>query len=71
MSPEVEESRSTTSLELQTECCMETNTEVFIELETVPLTEDFMQTEVLKGARDFGTKDFVVLKKKVFSFRYI
>ena len=41
--------------------------EVFVEsetapLETVPLTEELMQTKVLKGARDFGTKDFVVLK---------
>ena len=30
--------------------------------ETVALTEELMQTEVLKGARDFGTKYFVVLK---------
>ena len=34
------------------------------QLETVPLTEELMQTEDLKGARDFGTKDFVVLKDK-------
>ena len=40
--------------------------EVFVEsetapLRTVPLREEVMQIEVLKGARDFGTKDFVVL----------
>ena len=48
---------------------MQHKTEVFFEsetaaFETVPLTEELMQTEVLKGARDFGTKDFVVLKGK-------
>ena len=44
--------------------------EVFIEsetapLKTAPLTEDLMQTELSKGARDFETKDFVDLKEKV------
>ena len=33
-------------------------------LETVPLMEDLMQTKVLKSARDFGIKDFAVLKDK-------
>ena len=63
MSPEVKEARSATSLELLIECCTgETqDCEVFIEqetapLESIPLTEDLMQTGVLKGARDFGTK---------------
>ena len=42
---------------------------IFIELKTVPLktvplTDHLMQTEVLKSARDFGTKDFVLLKDK-------
>ena len=40
---------------------------VFVEsetapLETVPLTGELMQIEVLRGGRDFGTKDFVALK---------
>ena len=44
---------------------MQNNCEVFIESETapleiVPLAEGLMQTEVLKGTRDFGNKDFVV-----------
>ena len=63
----IEESRSITCLELEIECCTSATQvcEVFVEsdtapLETVPLTEELMQTEVLKGARDFGTKDFVV-----------
>ena len=67
MSPELKESRSITCLELEIECCTGAtqDCEVFVEsdtapLETVPLTEELMQTEVLKGARDFGTKDFVV-----------
>ena len=71
MSPELKESRSATCLQLETECCTSAkqDCEVFVEsetapLETVPLTEELMQTEVLKGARDFGTKDFVVLKDK-------
>ena len=65
MSPELKESRSATCLELETECSISAtpDCEVFVEsetapLETVPLTEELMQTEVLKGARDFGTKDF-------------
>ena len=37
---------------------------IFIELKTVPLTDHLMKTEVLKSARDFGTKDFVLLKDK-------
>ena len=32
--------------------------------ETVPLTEVLMQIEVLRGGRDFETKDFVALKDK-------
>ena len=71
MSPELKESRSATCLELEigwwtsaTQDC-----EVFIEsetapLETVPLTEELMQIDVLRGGRDFGTKDFVALKDK-------
>ena len=60
MSPELRESRSATCLELETECCTKTtqDCQVFTEsetasLETVPLTEDLMQTEVFKGAIDF------------------
>ena len=66
MSPELKELRSSTSLQLKIECCINAtqDCEVFTELETVSLTEDLMQTEVLKGARDFGTKDFAVLKDK-------
>ena len=71
MSPELKESRPTTCLELETECCTSAtqDCEVFVEsetapLETVPLTEELMKTEVLKVARDFGTKDFAVLKDK-------
>ena len=65
---ELKESRSGTCLGLEIEWCTNA-TQVFVEsetapLETVPLTEELMQTEVLKGARDFGTKDFVVLKDK-------
>lgn len=33
-------------------------------LETIPLTEDSMQTEVLKDATDFGTKIFCSFKDK-------
>ena len=68
---ELKESRSGTCLGLEIEYCTNATQvcEVFVEsetapLETVPLTEELMQTEVLKGARDFGTKDFVVLKDK-------
>ena len=71
MSPESKESRSTTCLELEIECCTSAtqDCELFVEsetapLENVPLTEELMQNEVLKGARDFGTKNFVVLKDK-------
>ena len=71
MSPELKEARSVTCLELEIECCTSTtlDCEVFVEsetatLETVPLTDELMQTEVRKGTRDFGTKDFVVLKDK-------
>ena len=69
MSPELKKSRSATCLE--TNCCTSAtqDCEVFVESETAPLetvllTEELMQAEVLKGARDFGTKDFVVLKDK-------
>ena len=71
MSPKLKELRSATCLELKIECCTSAtqDCEVFVEsetapLETVPLTEELLQTEVLKGARDFGSKDFVVLKNK-------
>ena len=71
MSPELKESRSANCLELEKECCTSAtqDCEVFVEsestpLETVPLTEELMQTEFLKGVRDFGTKGFVVLKDK-------
>ena len=71
MLQELKELGSATCLELETECCTsETqDCEVFVESETAPLetvllTEGLMQTEVLKGARDFGTKAFVDLKDK-------
>ena len=71
MSLELKESRSKTCLELQIKCCTNAtkDCEVFIESETIPfetvsLTEELMQNEVLRGASDFGTKDFVVLKNK-------
>ena len=71
MSPELKELRSSSCLELEIECCTSAtqNCEVFVESETAPLetvllTEELMRTEVLKGARDFANKDFVVLKNK-------
>ena len=71
MSPELKESRSATCLELEIRCWTSAtqDCEVFIEsetapLETVPLTEELMQIDVLRGGRDFGTKDFVALKDK-------
>ena len=71
MSPELKESRSATCLQLETGCCTSATQDckVFVEsetapLETVPLTEELMQIEVLKGGRDFGTNDFVALKDK-------
>ena len=71
MSLELNESRSATYLGLEIECCTNATQDckVFVKsetvsLETVPLTEELMQNEVLKGARDFRTKDFVVLKDK-------
>ena len=61
--------RSAICLELEIECCTSATQdfEVFVEsetapLETAPLTEELMNTEVLKGTRDSGTKDFVALK---------
>ena len=67
----LEGSRSATCLELEIECfkratqgCALPNKLETASLENVPLTEDLMQTEVLKGTRDFGTKDFVALKEK-------
>ena len=57
---------SVTCLELEIACCRRVpqDSKLFAEsetapLETVPLTGELMQAEVLKGARDFGTKDFV------------
>ena len=71
MSPELKESRSTTCLELEIGCCTSAtqDCEVFVESETapleiIPLTKELMQIEVLRGGRDFGTKDFVALKDK-------
>ena len=71
MSPELKESRSATCLKLEIECCTSATRdfEVFLEsetapLETIPLTEELIQTKVLKGIRDFGTKDVVALKDK-------
>ena len=58
-------------LELEIESCTSATQgcEVFIQsetapLETAPITEDLMRTEISKGARDFGAKDFVDLKEK-------
>ena len=71
MSPELKESRSATCLELEIGCCTNAtqDCEVFVESETapseiVPLTEELMQIEVLRGGRDFGTKHFLALKGK-------
>ena len=71
MSPELKESRSATFLELEIGCCKNAtqDCEVFVEsetapLETVSLTEELMKIEILRGGRDFRTKDFVVLKGK-------
>ena len=71
MSLELKQLRSATCLGLEIECCTNAtqDCEVFVEsetvpLETVPLTEELMQNEVLRGVRDFGTKDFLVLKGK-------
>ena len=71
MTLELKELRCTTCLKLEIKCWTNAtqDCEVFIESETVPLetvslTEELMQNEVLRGARDFGTKDFVVLKDK-------
>ena len=71
MSPELKESRSTACLELETRYCTSAtqDCEVFVESETapsetVPLKEELRQIEVLRGGRDFGTKDFVALKDK-------
>ena len=71
MSPELKESRSTACLELETRYCTSAtqDCEVFVESETapsetVPLIEELMQIEVLRGGRDFGTKDFFALKDK-------
>ena len=70
MSPELKKSRSATCLELEIGCTSATqDCEIFVEsetapLETVPLTEELMQIEVLRGGRDFGTNDSVALKDK-------
>ena len=75
MSPELKQSRWATCLELEIECCMcnvqsaTQDCKVFTKsetapLETIPLTEDSMQTEVLKDATDFGTKIFCSFKDK-------
>ena len=60
MSPELKESRSATCLELEIGCCTSAtqDIEVFVELQTapldtVPLTKYLMQTELLRGDRDF------------------
>ena len=66
MSPELKELRSATCLKLEVGCCTSAteDCEVFVEsetgpLETVLLTEGLIQTEVVRGGRDFETKDFV------------
>ena len=66
MSPELKELRSATCLELEIGCCTSVTQEceVFVEsetgpLETVLLTKGLIQTEVVRGGRDFETKDFV------------
>ena len=67
MSPELKESRSATCLELEIGCCTSATQDckIFVApLESVPLTEELMQIEVLRGGRDFTTKDFVALKDK-------
>ena len=71
MSLELKESRSATCLELEMGCCTSAtqDCEIFVEsqtapLESVPLTEELLQIEVLRGGRDFRTKDFVALKDK-------
>ena len=71
MSPELKELRSATCLESEIECFTSAtwDCEVIIKsetasLETVLQTENLMQTEIWKGAREFWTKDFVVLKDK-------
>ena len=71
MSPELNESRSATCLELEIGCCTSAtqDCEIFLEsqtapLESAPLTEELLQIEVLRGGRDFRTKDFVALKDK-------
>ena len=71
MSPELKKLRSATCLELEIECCTSATQDCDVSgepltapLETVPLTEKLMQIELLKGPRDFGTKDFAVLKDK-------
>ena len=56
----LKESRSVTCLELEIECSTSATQEVFVEwetapLETVPLTDELMQTKVLKDTRNFGT----------------
>ena len=71
MSPELKESRSTTCSELEIACCTSAtqDCEVLAESETapsetVPLTKELIQIEILRGGRGFGTKDFVALKGK-------
>ena len=70
MSLELKELRSATCLELEIGCCTSAGQDcgVFVEpdapSETVPLTEELMQIAVLRGGRDFRTKDFVALKDK-------
>ena len=58
MSPELKELKSTIFLESEIECCTNAtqDCEVFVEsetapIETVPLTEELMQTEVSKCAK--------------------
>ena len=55
MSPELKKSRSATCLELEIGCTSATqDCEIFVEsetapLETVPLTEELMKIEILRG----------------------
>ena len=61
MSPELKEMACCTSATQDCEVFAESET---APSETVPLTEELMQIEVLRGGRDFGTKYFLALKGK-------
>ena len=78
MSPELKESRSAPCLGLEIKCCTNAtqDSEIFVESETVPLetvllTEELMQTEVLKRCQRFQNQRFSCSKRQRFSCRYI